>query len=103
MKLVLVLTVIIAGVFAAPQSADKDAVVTKYNSDNTGIDGYNFDFETSNGISQQEQGQLTNQGTENELMKVTGSYSFTWNGVTYTVTYTADENGFVPVGDHIPK
>ncbi|CAG9858254.1 unnamed protein product [Phyllotreta striolata] len=103
MKLILVLTAVIAVALAAPQAADKDAQITKYNSDNSGIDGYNFDFETSNGISQQETGQLTNQGTENEIMKVTGSYTFTWQGVTYTVTYTADENGFQPVGDHIPK
>ncbi|XP_057651829.1 flexible cuticle protein 12-like [Diorhabda carinulata] len=102
MKLALLFS-LISVIVAAPQSADKDATVLKYNSDNSGIDGYNFDFETSNGIAQQEEGKLTNQGTENELMKVSGSYTFTWEGITYKVTYTADENGFQPVGDHIPK
>ncbi|CAH1104496.1 unnamed protein product [Psylliodes chrysocephalus] len=58
---------------------------------------FNRSFETSNGISQQETGQLANQGSENEIMKVTGSYKFTWEGVTYTVTYVADENGFQPI------
>ncbi|CAH1117690.1 unnamed protein product [Phaedon cochleariae] len=103
MKMIFVLFAIMAVAAAAPQQADKDAVVTKYDSDNTGIDGYNFAFETSNGISQQESGQLANVGSENESMQVKGSYTFNWNGVTYTVTYIADENGFQPQGDHIPK
>lgn len=63
-----------------------------------------FSFETSDGISQQEQGQLVNQGSENEAISVRGSYSYTGpDGVVYTVTYIADENGFQPQGAHIPK
>nr|AYA49876.1 cuticular protein 4 [Leptinotarsa decemlineata] len=104
MKMIIfVLSALLAIAAAAPQQADKDAVITKYESDNIGIDGYNFNFDTSNGTSQQETGQLANAGSENEIMKVAGSYQFTWNGVTYTVTYTADENGFQAQGDHIPK
>lgn len=40
---------------------------------------------------------LRNPGTKEELVAVKGSYS--WVGpdsVTYTVTYTADENGYQP-------
>ena len=32
-----------------------------------------------------------------------GSYSYTApDGTRITITYTADENGFVPQGDHLP-
>lgn len=60
-------------------------------------------METSNGISQQEQGQLKNQGTENEAIEVRGQYSYTGpDGVVYTVVYIANENGFQPQGAHLP-
>lgn len=60
-------------------------------------------YETSNGIAADEQGQLINAGTDNEAIAVTGSFKYVGpDGVTYTVTYTADENGFQPHGDHIP-
>ena len=31
-----------------------------------------------------------------------GSYSYPSDGVTYTVNWTADENGFVAEADHLP-
>ncbi|XP_060517127.1 flexible cuticle protein 12-like [Cylas formicarius] len=105
MKMIVVFSALVAVCLAAPQNqADRDAVVLRYENDNIGIDGYNFAYETSNGISQQEDGKLQNAGTDNESLSVRGSYSFTGaDGVVYTVTYVADENGFQPVGDHLPK
>nr|ABC87268.1 cuticle protein [synthetic construct] len=66
--------------------------------DNIGVDGYKFGFETSNGISHDEEGQLQNAGSENEQMQAHGSFKFTdpASGKTITVTYTADENGYRP-------
>lgn len=60
--------------------------------------------ETSNGIKQEEQGQLNNPGTENEAISVRGQYSYTGpDGQVYTIVYIADENGFQPQGAHIPQ
>lgn len=40
---------------------------------------------------------MKNKGTDNEIQSVRGSYSYTGpDGVLYTVTYIADENGFQP-------
>lgn len=45
---------------------------------------------------------MVNPNGENPFLVVKGSYSYIGpDGVTYTVTYTADENGFHPEGTHI--
>ena len=31
-----------------------------------------------------------------------GTYSYEWEGVTYTVNWQADENGFYAEGEHLP-
>lgn len=72
----------------------KNLIVLKQN--------YFFRYETSNGISQQESGQLQNAGQENESIAVRGQFSYTLDGVTYTVTYIADDQGFRPEGAHLP-
>lgn len=60
-------------------------------------------YQTSDGVSREEKAELKNVGTENEALVVQGSYSYIGeDGVTYTVTYVADENGYRPTGVHIP-
>uniref|UniRef100_A0A034WUE3 Larval cuticle protein 8 n=1 Tax=Bactrocera dorsalis TaxID=27457 RepID=A0A034WUE3_BACDO len=67
-------------------------------------ESYKFGFETSDGTQHDEEGQLKNVGTDDEAIAVKGSYKYVGDdGVTYHVSYTADENGFQPVGDHLPK
>lgn len=62
-----------------------------------------FSFETSDGQSKQETGELIHPGTENEAIAVRGAYSYVGpDGNVYTVTYIADENGFQPQGVHLP-
>ncbi|KAL4707616.1 hypothetical protein ACJJTC_014721 [Scirpophaga incertulas] len=104
MKSFIVLALFVAAALAAPAGPDADAQVLRYDSDNIGVDGYNYAVETSNGISLQEQGQLKNAGSENEAIEVRGQFSYTGaDGVVYTVTYVANENGFQPEGAHLPK
>ncbi|XP_037044859.1 endocuticle structural protein SgAbd-6-like [Bradysia coprophila] len=89
--------------YAAPLE-DSEAQIVKYESENTGFDGYKFAFETSNGISRSEEAELKNAGTENESIVIRGVISWTApDGVLYTINFVADENGFQPQGDHIPK
>ncbi|XP_050674663.1 cuticle protein 3-like [Leptidea sinapis] len=77
-------------------SAEKTARILNYHSDNNGH-AYQYSYETENGIRAQEVGQV-NKGTQAE-----GAYSYTGDdGQTYTVTYTADENGFRAYGSHLP-
>jgi hypothetical protein len=74
------------------------ACLTKQYNQNT------FSYETGNGIVAQEQGYLKNAGQKDlEAQVATGSFSYTGpDGIVYTVTYTADENGFRAEGAHLP-
>ncbi|XP_017786807.1 PREDICTED: flexible cuticle protein 12-like [Nicrophorus vespilloides] len=104
MKLLVVFAALVAVALAKPLDSDKDAQILRSDFDNIGVDGFQHAYETSNGISASEQGQVINAGTENEAIAVRGQFSYVGpDGVTYTVTYVADENGFQPQGAHIPK
>lgn len=77
--------------------------ILSYENVNNGDGSYRFSYETENGIKAQEQGEVKNKGSENEIQSVSGSYSYTApDGQVITVTYIADENGFQPSGDHLP-
>ncbi|XP_059612573.1 flexible cuticle protein 12-like [Phlebotomus argentipes] len=106
MKAIIALALLVGVALAAPPrqvDADRNAVVLRYESDNIGVDGYRFAYETSNGLAQQEEAQLKNVGTEHEALVVRGSFSYVGpDGVTYVVNYVADENGFQPQGAHLP-
>ncbi|XP_004524496.1 larval cuticle protein 8-like isoform X1 [Ceratitis capitata] len=100
MKFVIVFVALFAVAFAAP--ADSDAQTLRFDSDVL-PSSFNYAYETSNGIKEDAQGELHNEGSENEAIAVRGSYSFVADdGQTYTVTYVADENGFQPQGAHLP-
>ncbi|KOB69566.1 putative cuticle protein [Operophtera brumata] len=60
-------------------------------------------YETGNGISAQESGSPRAQGPEGLAVTAEGSFSYkSPDGQQIALTYTADENGFHPVGPHLP-
>lgn len=64
---------------------------------------YSSSYETTNGIRADQQGFLKNPGTNLEAQVMQGSYSYTGpDGLVYTITYIADENGLQASGAHIP-
>ncbi|XP_026489166.1 flexible cuticle protein 12-like [Vanessa tameamea] len=104
MKSFIVLALFVAVAIAAPATPDGDAQIVKYESDNIGVEGYSYSVDTSNGISQSENGVVKNPGTEGEALEVRGEYSYPGpDGVVYRVRYIANELGFQPEGDHLPK
>ncbi|XP_037940106.1 endocuticle structural protein SgAbd-6-like [Teleopsis dalmanni] len=101
--IVLVIFGLVAIAYTAPLDEPSKATILRYDNENIGVDGYNFGFETSDGVTRQEEAQLKNAGTENEAISVRGSVSWVApDGQTYTLNYIADENGFQPQGDHLP-
>lgn len=77
--------------------------IISYENENNGDGSYRYSYETANGIKVEEEGEIKNKGSENEILSVRGSYSYTApDGTPITVTYIADENGFQPQGDHLP-
>ncbi|XP_026832891.1 larval cuticle protein LCP-17 isoform X1 [Drosophila erecta] len=63
---------------------------------------YNFSYLGEDGTHRREEAVVRNQGTENEYLEISGSYSyFDANGQEVTVTYKADDHGFVPEGGAI--
>lgn len=75
---------------------DKDAQILNYKSEGPDAEGnYAYSFDTSNGIQQEENGNLERGAA--------GYFAFVSpEGDKYTLTYTANENGFQPTGDHLP-
>ncbi len=61
-----------------------------------------FSFETGNGIKVDESGSIKQIDPENAGTVARGSYSYVHEGVTYTVNWVADENGFLTSGAHLP-
>ena len=75
----------------------------RFESVNNGDGSYQYVYETGNGINADEQGSVKNAGSESEASVAQGSFSYTSpEGTPIQISYIADENGFQPVGDHLP-
>ncbi|CAH2007988.1 unnamed protein product [Acanthoscelides obtectus] len=66
---------------------------------------YHSSFETGNGIVAHEEGHLKNAGQKDEeIEEVQGEVQYTApDGTIIKLKYIANENGFQPEGDHLPK
>lgn len=103
MKLALILAALVAAAAAAPPSDKYDDITVLSRTFTNDGNNYQFGFEQSDGQKREETGEVRLIGEENHVV-MKGSYSFiAADGITYTVNYIADENGFQPVGDHIPS
>ncbi|XP_034482012.1 pupal cuticle protein Edg-78E-like [Drosophila innubila] len=74
---------------------NKDAQILSERSSTPDSEGnFAYAFETSNGINQQASGNINGVSGESEFVAP--------NGEVIKTTYTADENGYHPQGDHLP-
>ncbi|XP_059219533.1 larval cuticle protein 65Ab1-like [Stomoxys calcitrans] len=102
MKFLIVLVALVALAVAAPtpDEHDEHADIVKLNSK---VDHHNYawDAETSNGIHQEEHGEVKDYGKDHAIL-VHGSYSWKdhHDGKTHTVTYYADDHGYHPKVEH---
>ncbi|XP_041970676.1 flexible cuticle protein 12-like [Aricia agestis] len=105
MKSFIVLAVLVAAALAGPVNPDGEAVILRYDADNNSEQGgYEYAYETSNGILAHEEARSVDIGTEVQSLFVQGEFQYLGtDGVLYRVTYTADKDGFHPLGDHIPQ
>merc|ERR1712221_44796 len=79
--------------------------ITKYGSVSDETGKYSYNFEAANGIKMSEEGEQKHFGDKLEEgygSVARGSYSYELGGVTYTINWVADENGFQPTGNHLP-
>ncbi|XP_050072504.1 endocuticle structural glycoprotein SgAbd-8-like [Anopheles maculipalpis] len=108
MKVIIIICVCVllalGDVECAPQGPTTEPIPIIRQEQEVNPDGsYSWNYETGNGIVAEEQGFLKNAGTEQEAQVAQGEYSYTApDGQLIRVQYIADENGFQPLGDHLP-
>ncbi|XP_075162540.1 cuticular protein 65Au [Haematobia irritans] len=86
----------ISVVLCAPQHDERKAEILRLEADNNGVDKYNFAYDTSNGISRQETGELKTTD-EGSAIVMRGSSSWTApDGKKYEISFYADEFGYHP-------
>ncbi|XP_059057918.1 pupal cuticle protein 36-like [Achroia grisella] len=82
--------------YSSSRPQDAGAQILRSNSEVT-AEGFSYDFETSNGIRADASGVATN-GVQSQ-----GSFGYKGDdGQDYSISYTADENGYQPQGAHLP-
>lgn len=102
MKFLVLFAVLCVSALAAPPKVDSSDITVLSRTFSNDGNAYKFGFEQSDGQKRDETGEIKLIEKESGIV-MRGSYSFVADdGITYTVNYVADENGFQPVGAHIP-
>merc|ERR1712071_82910 len=101
MKSMILIAVLLAVAAAAPLEETKPILIKSQNHD-TEKQVYSFGYEGENGIIVSESGVQKQIGDKPEESGTVsqGKFSYPEAGVTYTITWVADENGFQATGDH---
>jgi len=86
---------------ARPQDAEPIKIIKQSQEHDTESGKYSFSYESENGIKVEESGEQKVIGDEAGTVSK-GSFSYPDEGVTITVNWVADENGFQAKGDHLP-
>ncbi|XP_060516889.1 endocuticle structural glycoprotein SgAbd-2-like [Cylas formicarius] len=104
MKQIIVGLSILALASGAAINDESQAEILSQDSEVNFDGSFRSSFQTSNGISIQEQGQLKNAGSKNgEAQEVQGTIQYSSpDGTPVQLQYIADENGFQPQGGHLP-
>ncbi|XP_045472424.1 cuticle protein CP14.6-like [Harmonia axyridis] len=110
MKLILLLVAVCGLVNCRPQDFNSNfrlanpIYITSYIYDLLPDQSYFYSYEQNDEQKKFERGFIRQGPTpEEDINTVEGSYSYVGpDGQNYNVTYTADENGFQPSGDHLP-
>ncbi|XP_046960688.1 endocuticle structural glycoprotein SgAbd-8-like [Vanessa cardui] len=102
MKSIVLIALFVAVAFAAPQAPAEPIPIVRQDSEINGDGSYQYSFETGNGISADEKGEVKKVG-DVDTLAVSGQFQYpSEDGQNIQLTYVADENGFQPQGAHLP-
>ncbi|KAG4074805.1 hypothetical protein HA402_006444 [Bradysia odoriphaga] len=105
MKTIIIFTLFVSMALAAPATPDVEPVpIVKSVSDFQADGSYVYSYETGDGSIREETGVVKNAGTDEAYVAQSGFYKYIDSeGSPVEVHYTADENGFVPIGSIIAE
>ncbi|XP_063532266.1 larval cuticle protein 1-like [Cydia strobilella] len=108
MKLVVIVVAALVAVALAAPAEPEPVKILRSDFEHQPDGAYNYALETEDGVKKEETGEIKvvndEENKPHSVIVVRGSYSYTdKEGAPHTVTYVADENGFQPQSEDIPK
>ncbi|KAJ9574172.1 hypothetical protein L9F63_008428 [Diploptera punctata] len=103
MNSLILVCLLFSAAVATPQEAAPPVAIISQESTVNHDGSFSSSYESADGTKVQQSGQLKTLAEGEDGESIQGSYSYVApDGNTYSINYLADENGFVPQGDHIP-